>query len=134
MTPERPAHLQSMQLPAVPDHLAPDGSAIRSLLRVQGGSLASCTLPAGAISHAVVHQTVEEIWYCLAGSGQVWRRGPAEVEITDLMPGTCITIPVGTQFQFRAIGPNELQLLIATMPPWPGAHEALPVAGYWKAS
>ena len=64
----------------------------------------------------------------------MWRRGPAKVEITDLMPGTCITIPVGTQFQFRAIGPNELQLLIATMPPWPGAHEALPVAGYWKAS
>ena len=72
MTPEAPAHFQSMQLPAVPDHLAPDGSAIRSLLRVRGGSLASCTLPAGAVSHAVVHQTVEEIWYCLAGTGQVW--------------------------------------------------------------
>jgi|SRR5581483_61848 len=84
MTPETPAHFQSMQLPAVPDHLAPDGSAIRSLLRVRGGSLAYCTLPAGAISHAVVHQTVEEIWYCLAGSGQAWRRGPVEAEITRL--------------------------------------------------
>jgi len=134
MTAETPARFQSIQLPAAPDHLAPDGSAIRSLLRVQGGSLASCTLPAGAISHAVVHRTVEEIWYCLAGSGQVWRRGPAEVEITDLVPGTCITIPVGTQFQFRATGANELHLLIATMPPWPGAHEASVVAGYWEAS
>jgi len=28
MTPDTPARLQSMQLPAVPDHLAPDGSAI----------------------------------------------------------------------------------------------------------
>ena len=134
MTAETPAHFQSMQLPAAPDHLAPDGSAIRSLLRVRGGSLAYCTLPAGAISHAVVHQTVEEIWYCLAGIGQVWRRGPAEAEITELVPGTCITIPVGTQFQFRASGAHELHLLIATMPPWPGAHEALPVAGYWEAS
>lgn len=134
MTPETPAHFQSMQLPAAPDHLAPDGSAIRSLLRVRGGSLAYCTLPAGAISHAVVHQTVEEIWYCLAGTGQVWRRGPAEAEITDLVPGTCITIPVGTQFQFRATDANELRLLIATMPPWPGAQEALLVAGYWEAS
>jgi mannose-6-phosphate isomerase-like protein (cupin superfamily) len=123
-----------MQLLAAPDHLAPDGSAIRSLLRVRGGSLAYCTLPAGAISHAVVHQTVEEIWYCLAGAGQVWRRGPVTAEITDLAPGTCLTIPVGTQFQFRAIGANELHLLIATMPPWPGAHEALPVVGYWDAS
>jgi len=120
-----------MQLPAAPDHIAPDGSAIRSLLRVRGGSLAYCTLPAGATSKAVVHQTIEEIWYCLAGMGQVWRSGPAEAQITDLAPGTCITIPVGTQFQFRTIGPNELQLLIVTMPPWPGAHEALPVAGYW---
>ena len=134
MTAETPAHFQGMQLPATPDHLAPDGSAIRSLLRVRGGSLAYCTLPVGAISHAVVHQTVEEIWYCLAGSGQVWRRGPVKAEITDLTPGVCITIPVGTQFQFRAIGANELHLLIAAMPPWPGAHEALPVASYWGAS
>src|SRR3954447_25086289 len=106
--------LQSMQLPAAPDHLAPDGSAIRSLLAVQGGSLAYCTLPAGAISHAVVHQTVEEIWYCLAGTGQLWRNGSAEAEITDLVPGSCITIPVGTQFQFRATSADELHLLIAT--------------------
>ena len=37
-------------------------------------------------------------------------------------PGTGITIPVGTHFQFRTIGAYELHLLIATMPPWPGAH------------
>ena len=115
MTPETPAHFQSMQLPAAPDYLAPDGSAIRSLPAVRGGSLAYCTLPAGAISHAVVHQTVEEIWYCLAGTGQLWRRGPAEAEITDLVPGTCITILVGTQFQFRTTSANELHLLIATI-------------------
>jgi mannose-6-phosphate isomerase-like protein (cupin superfamily) len=134
MTPHKPAPFQSIQLPAAPDHLAPDGSAIRSLLSVQGGSLAYCTLPAGAISYAVVHQTVEEIWYCLAGIGQLWRRGPSEAEITDLVPGTCISIPVGTQFQFRTIGTNELHVLIATMPPWPGAHEALRVPGYWEAA
>src|SRR3954447_2324908 len=126
--------LQSMQLPAAPDHKAPDGSAIRSLLAVQGGSLAYCTLPVGATSKAVVHQTVEEIWYCVAGRGQVWRRGPAEAQIMDLAPGTCLTIPVGTHFQFRTHGADELHLLIATMPPWPGVHEALPVADYWEAS
>jgi len=132
MMPDSLARLQSMQLPAAPDHLAPDGSAIRSLLAVQGGSLAYCTLPAGTVSKAVVHQTVEEIWYCVAGNGQVWRRGPEEALITDLTPGTCITIPVGAHFQFRTSGADELHLLIATMPPWPGAHEALPVAGYWE--
>jgi mannose-6-phosphate isomerase-like protein (cupin superfamily) len=134
MTPETPAHFQSMQIPAALDHIAPDGSAIRSLLRVRGGSLAYCTLPAGATSKAVVHQTVEEIWYCVAGMGQVWHRGSSEAQITDLAPGTCLTIPVGTHFQFRTNGADELHLLIATMPPWPGVHEALPVAGYWEAS
>jgi len=134
LMPDTPAHFKSMQLPTTPDHIAPDGSAIRSLLRVRGGSLAYCTLRAGATSKAVVHQTIEEIWYCLAGTGQVWRSGLAEAQITDLAPGTCITIPIGTQFQFRTIGPNELQLLIVSIPPWPGAYEALPVAGYWEAS
>ena len=134
MSPQIPAPFQTIQLPAAPDHLAPDGSAICSLLAVRGGSLAYCTLPAGATSQAVVHQTVEEIWYCLAGMGQVWRRGAAEEEITDFVPGTCVSIPVGTQFQFRTIGTKELHLLIATMPPWPGAHEALPVLGYWNTT
>jgi mannose-6-phosphate isomerase-like protein (cupin superfamily) len=68
----------------------------------------------------------------VAGSGQVWRRGPAEAQITDLTPGTCISILVGTHFQFRTTGAAELHILIATMPPWPGAHEALPVPGYWE--
>jgi mannose-6-phosphate isomerase-like protein (cupin superfamily) len=130
--PDTSARLQSMQLPTAPDHLAPDGSAIRSLLAALGGSLAYCTLPAGAVSKAVVHQTVEEIWYCVAGAGQVWRRLPEEAQITDLAPGTCITIPVGAYFQFRTSGADELHLLIATMPPWPGSQEALPVAGYWE--
>jgi hypothetical protein len=62
-----PAHFQSMQIPVAPDHIAPDGSAIRSLLRVRGGSLANCARSAEASSKAVVHQTIEEIWYCLAG-------------------------------------------------------------------
>ena len=131
MLPDSPPRLQSIRLGATPDHLAPDGSAIRSLLAVQGGSLAYCTLPAGAISKAVVHQTVEEIWYCLAGTGQLWRRNSVETQVTDLTPGTCVSIPVGTQFQFRTIGAEELHLLIATMPPWPGVHEALAVTGNW---
>ena len=99
-----PTRFQTMHVPAVPDHLAPDGSAIRSLLAVRGGSLASCTLPAGAISRAVVHETVEEIWYCLAGAGQLWRAGPADAQVAELAPGTCVTIPLGVRFQFRALG------------------------------
>jgi len=114
------------------DYLAPDGSEIRVLLGLSGGGLAHCTLPAGGVSRAVVHQTVEEIWYCLTGAGEVWREQGSHATVVSFRPGTCLTIPLGTRFQFRTVGPEPLSFLIATMPPWPGEHEAQPVPGHWK--
>jgi mannose-6-phosphate isomerase-like protein (cupin superfamily) len=46
-------------------------------------------------------------------------------------PGTCLTIPVGTHFQFRNPGREPLCFLIVTTPPWPGAQEAVRVQDYW---
>jgi len=45
--------MQSMCLPAHADTLAPDGSQIRLLLTLPGGSAVHCTLPAGGVSLAV---------------------------------------------------------------------------------
>ena len=56
------------------DAVAPDGSEIRVLPALAGGSMAHCTLPAGATSKAVVHRSVEEIWYFVSGRGEVWRK------------------------------------------------------------
>lgn len=119
-------------LPAHYDHLAPDGSEIRLLGQTAAGNMTHCTLPAGEISQAVAHRTVEEIWYCLGGSGAIWRSGAGGEAITELRPGVSVTIPLGTRFQFRS-GAAPLQLLIVTIPPWPGAGEAVPVAGAWDA-
>jgi mannose-6-phosphate isomerase-like protein (cupin superfamily) len=86
--------LGTPQLPVQHHYLAPDGSQIRELLTLSGGNIAHCTMLAGGISNAVVHRTVEVIWYCLSGLSQVWRKlGPVE-EVTDLRPATCLTIPV----------------------------------------
>jgi mannose-6-phosphate isomerase-like protein (cupin superfamily) len=46
----------------------------------------------------------------------------------------CITIPVGTHFQFRSLGPGPLCAIGATMPPWPGHDEAYTVEGKWTAT
>ena len=100
--------------------LAPDGSQIRPLPEVSRGGLSHCTLPPGAVSMAVRHATIEEIWYFIAGSGQVWRRREAFEECVDVEPGTCLAIPTGTHFQFRNSGHEPLEFVIATMPPWPG--------------
>src|SRR5580704_5420746 len=86
------------------DATAPDGTAVRLLLSLAGGSLAHFELPAGAVSHAVSHRTVEEIWYVVSGKGSIWRRQEGVERIEALAPGTALTIPLGTAFQFRADG------------------------------
>lgn len=125
------AAFATMPLPPEPTEIAPDGSDVRVLLRLAGGSMVHFTLPAGAVSVAVVHRSVEEIWYVLSGRGQIWRRQGGVDEITELVPGICLAVPQGTEFQFRA-GPAEpLAVIAATMPPWPGDDEAVAVTGPW---
>ena len=111
--------------------IAPDGSEIRPLLRLGRGSLAHCTLSKGRTSYAVSHKTIEEIWYCLQGRGQMWRRKNGTEEVVDVGPRVSLTIPTGTHFQFRNTGGEPLRFVIATMPPWPGDDEAIRVPGRW---
>jgi mannose-6-phosphate isomerase-like protein (cupin superfamily) len=113
------------------DTLAPDGSEIRLLLQLRGGSLVHCSLPPGGVTRAVRHRSVEELWYFLSGAGQVWRKDEGAEEITDVRPGAALTIPLGTQFQFRTMGSEPLTFVITTMPPWPGPDEAVEVPGIW---
>ena len=113
------------------DLLAPDGSQIRLLPQVQGGSMVHCTLPPGAVSLAVVHRTVDELWYVLAGTGELWRRQGGEERMEALLPHTAHSIPLGAHFQFRNPGHEPLSLVIVTMPPWPGMDEAVRVADHW---
>ncbi len=114
------------------DLLAPDGSEIRLLVQVSGGSMVHCTLQPGQVAVAVRHRTVEEVWFCTAGTGELWRRSNDHAEIIALEPGTAASIPLGADFQFRATGSEPLQLVITTMPPWPGEDEAVRVEGTWQ--
>jgi mannose-6-phosphate isomerase-like protein (cupin superfamily) len=123
---------QTKRLGTRPDAIAPDGSEVRILCSVDRGSLAHFTLPPHAVSQAVAHRTVEEVWYFLAGRGQMWRRSPDVEEIVDVEPGVSITIPQGTSFQFRSLSHEPLSALGTTMPPWPGEDEAFAVDGVWK--
>ncbi len=118
-------------LPSQPDEMAPDGSEVRVLLRLSRGSLAHFSLGAGETSTAVVHRTVEEIWYFVSGRGEMWRKLNGQEEIVPVGSGVSISIPVGTQFQFRNLGNEPLTAIGATMPPWPGDAEAYVVEGIW---
>lgn len=126
--------MQHARLSQGPQATAPDGSAIRFLLKLNRGEVNHFTLPPGQTSRAVVHRTIEEIWYVLSGEGEVWRRAGDTEEVLDLVPGVSFDIPTGTQFQFRNTGQGPLAVLVATMPPWPGDGEAIPMEGPWPAS
>ena len=123
---------ETMQLPATPDAMAPDGSNVRVLLRLRGGSMGHFDLPPGRTSRAVTHRTVEEIWFFLSGRGEMWRAREGQPEtIVEVQAGVCLTIPLGTRFQFRSTGTEPLCAVGVTMPPWPGDGEAMLVDGKW---
>ena len=124
----------TMQLPDAPDAVAPDGSDVRVLLRLGRGSMAHFELGAGRVSRAVAHRAVDEIWYILAGQGQMWRRQADRQETVPLRPGTCVSIPAGTHFQFRSATDGPLTAVGVTMPPWPGDDEAYEVPGGWDTT
>ena len=129
----RMSEFSTLPLPAERTVVAPDGSNVRVLLGLSTGTMAHFELPAGMTSSAVVHRTVEEIWFVVAGRGQMWRRQGEREEIVELVPGTCLTIPLGTHFQFRASAAEPVAVVGVTMPPWPGADEAIAVPGPWLA-
>ena len=112
---------------------APDGSQVAVLLALAGGSMATFTLQPGQVSAAVTHRTVEELWYVISGRGAMWRRDAVKENVTPLAPGLCLSVPLGTAFQFRCEGDAPLVAVAVTMPPWPGADEALAVDGPWPA-
>ena len=118
--------------PEQPDAIAPDGSEVRLLPALAGGSMALFTLASGTTSRAVTHRTVEEIWYCVRGLGEMWRRAGEHEAVVELAPGVALTIPLGTRFQFRARGAEPLEIVGVTMPPWPGDGEAVEVPGPWE--
>ena len=123
--------MDTKELPTDYTVLAPDGSEICELVAVKSGSMVHCALPSGAASMAVVHRTVDEVWYFIQGRGQVWRKSETAECVVDVQPGVSLSIEVGTHFQFRNTGDDDLCFIIVTMPPWPGEQEAARVEDYW---
>jgi mannose-6-phosphate isomerase-like protein (cupin superfamily) len=112
---------------------APDGSAVRPLCVLPGvASFAQFELAPAQIAKAVSHATVEEIWFVTSGAGEMWRSQDGREEVTALEPGVCLTIPLGTTFQFRA-GDQGLRVVAVTVPSWPvdSPDEAKFETGRW---
>ncbi len=125
---------QAKQIGDTPDVIAADGSEVRILCATARGSMAAFALMPDAVSRAVAHRTIEEIWFVTRGRGRMWRKGGGGEETTELRPGLSLTIPVGVHFQFRNDGDEPLEAVAVAMPPWPGEGEVYPVDGIWRAT
>jgi mannose-6-phosphate isomerase-like protein (cupin superfamily) len=125
--------VDTVKLSATPDAIAPDGSDVRVLVRTERGSMADFQLAPGRTSVAVRHRTVEEVWFVLAGRGEMWRRHAGHEAVLALEPGVSFSIVAGTSFQFRSTGAHRLEVVAVTMPPWPldRDDEAEVVEGPW---
>ena len=126
--------LKHQGLAEKPDVIAPDGSEIRLLPALQDdvASVVHCTLPPAQTSLTISHQTVEEVWHLISGTGQVWRAFDGFESIAAVGADDSLNIPLGTKFQFRNSGPDDLEFIIVTSPPWPGEGEAKREPDYWQ--
>jgi mannose-6-phosphate isomerase-like protein (cupin superfamily) len=122
----------TQEIATAPMVTAPDGSEVRVLCATGRGSMIQFSLPPDGVSKAVAHRSVEEIWYVASGAGRLWRKLGDLEETVDLVPGLSLTIPAGTHFQFCCDGAAPLQIVAATMPPWPGSEEAYVVIPVWS--
>jgi mannose-6-phosphate isomerase-like protein (cupin superfamily) len=111
---------------------SPLGAHIRFLMDGPHGNMIQSTVPPGMVGRACRFRTIDEYWYVLSGEGEIWRRAPDGREsITQLIPGVCIDIPLGTAFQYRCTGDVPLVFTCTALPPWPGDDEAVIMDGPW---
>ena len=124
--------MKTTMLPEKSDRKSPAGADIRILMDGKTGGMIHSTVPPHQVNKATVHATVSEFWYVLEGHGEIWRDDGKESDVTVLVPGISIDIPVGTAFQYRNVSDEELKFICITMPPWPGESEATYVKGIWQ--
>jgi mannose-6-phosphate isomerase-like protein (cupin superfamily) len=122
---------ETTALPAERHVVAPDGCDVRVLLGRPGGTFAHFSLRPGGVTVPVRHRSVEELWYFLSGDGVLWRDDGADAAEVEVRAGVCTSIPLGTAFQLRSTGAEDLTAVAVTMPPWPGDGEAVRAAGPW---
>jgi mannose-6-phosphate isomerase-like protein (cupin superfamily) len=117
-----------------PDEIAPDGSEVRVLARLERASMARFRLQPDTVSEPVRHKTIEEYWYVASGTGQMWLNDGTEETLVYLQPGVSLALRPGTRFQFRASGDTPLDIVGVAVPGWPGDDEAVATDGFWPTS
>jgi mannose-6-phosphate isomerase-like protein (cupin superfamily) len=122
---------ETQKLPERPDAVSPSGgSEIRNLPAFDEGSLAHARAVQGHPAAPATLVGAGELFYVLAGEGELWR-GTGDLEdVTPLQPGRCVSIPPGIAFQYRALT-SQLDFIVATVPRWRPRNWTAAQARYW---
>lgn len=131
---DRKRNLNSIKLPKEFDTTSPAGANVRLLAGNETGGMIHSTVPPFQTNRAVVHSTVNELWYVLEGHGEIWRKNGNESSITTLTPGVSIELRKSTKFQYRNVSNSDLKFVCITIPAWPGEEEATYIEGIWEPS
>jgi len=94
-----------------------DGSTIRELMHAANQTLAEATLAPGQQTQRHYHAASEELYYLLAGEGEMEIDG----ERSAVGPSDAILIPPGAWHQITATGNSELLFLCCCAPGY--SHE-----------
>ena len=102
---------------SVPAFTTKDGSEIRELLAhrnscIKNQSLAEARLPVAAATSRHYHPETEEIYYILAGHGEMDLDGQKRI----VGPGDAIAIPPGVRHQITNTGEVTLRFLCCCAP------------------
>ncbi len=116
------------------DVVAADSSELVLLVRTPRASMAHGALAPGATSTAIAHRSVDELWFVVSGSAEIWRANDQAETVELVESGASLAIPCGTRFQYRTIGHGPFCFVMATIPPWSEDDEAVLVAGKWSRS
>lgn len=124
--------MKTKMLTEHPEAKSPAGADIRYLMDGETGNMIHSTVPPHQVNKATVHATISEFWFVLEGRGEIWRDDGVESDVTVLIPGIAIDIPVGTAFQYRNVSDVDLKFICISMPRWPGDQEARYIDGVWQ--
>lgn len=88
------------------------------MLKSPAGDLTHATCFAGTTSGTHYLPDLDEGYFVLGGSGELWRATEEREAVTALRPGRWVAMPAGTRFQYRANLGGSLVFLVVVLPSW----------------
>jgi mannose-6-phosphate isomerase-like protein (cupin superfamily) len=125
------AHWETAEVPLEPSYTSPSGKTeIRMLPNLPSGEITHATIGARETSNPAYLDSLQEFFFVLTGSGELWRSAGSAAELVELRPNRCVSIPPTVNFQYRS-NENPITFLVVVAPRWSADHWHEAKEGLW---